>query len=692
MSEAPQPEPLSTAEILAATNLALSETLSLDAVLDKLLDHLGALVPFDTANVMLLEGTRLVVRAFRGYEKWTKQDIRGAGFEIGPHGIFRRMVDTRRSVLIPDTRKDPDWQRHTGTEYVLSWIGVPLVAEGEFVGLYALDKAEADFFTERHLEVTQALAQQAVVAVRNARLFAREHEAREQAERLHWATLALSASMDLEVVLGLILRELRKVVGYDRACVQQLDAGGDHLLIIASEGFTEPERLRGTEIAIDETAVASLQEVIATRTPRVLSDVSSADPDRRRDPHAEAGGRSWLGVPLLFGTRLIGVLSLDRREPGRYTTTHARVAAAFAAQAAAAMENARLYTESQRELSERRKAEDALVQIAERYRLLFESNPLPAWVYDEQTSRILTANGAAISAYGYARSHFLSLYMQDVVASEASEATGGLARHRRRDGSAIDVEVTSEAIQLHQRPARLVIAKDVTERRRLEQLREDLTHTLVHDLRSPLTVVLGTLEALESNPDPATAASLQRGARAGAEKLLSLVNQILEVTRLEEHAFPLERQRIRLDTLVAEALTTVAGAAPGLALQNDVAPDLPAAWADPGVVMRILQNLVGNAVKFTNEGEIRVSAQRLPDDFLMVSVSDTGPGVPDALMGRLFEKFARGPQKGRGTGLGLAFCRLAVEAHGGTLWLNTDREKGATFSFTLPVAQAANGV
>jgi signal transduction histidine kinase len=110
-------------------------------------------------------------------------------------------------------------------------------------------------------------------------------------------------------------------------------------------------------------------------------------------------------------------------------------------------------------------------------------------------------------------------------------------------------------------------------------------------------------------------------------------------------------------------------------------------WADPRLVSRILHNLVGNSIKFTREGgAVRVSALSDSPSALRVAVSDDGPGIPPELRERLFQKFTTGDVKGRGTGLGLAFCRLAVEAHGGRIWVDTPPGGGTTFSFTLPLA------
>ncbi len=161
------------AEVLRSATLDLTRTLELDAIFSSLLEHLGRLVPYDTANVMLLEGdSRLAVRALRGYEKWGDPGLtRGAVYEIASHPILGALLTTRRSILIPDTALHPGWQRHHGAEHVRNWMGVPLLAADRVIGLYAVDKAVPGFFTSEHLRFTEALAPHAALAIRNARLY-----------------------------------------------------------------------------------------------------------------------------------------------------------------------------------------------------------------------------------------------------------------------------------------------------------------------------------------------------------------------------------------------------------------------------------------------------------------------------------------------------------------------------------------
>jgi signal transduction histidine kinase len=238
------------------------------------------------------------------------------------------------------------------------------------------------------------------------------------------------------------------------------------------------------------------------------------------------------------------------------------------------------------------------------------------------------------------------------------------------------------------------LAEDITTRKLAEQLRDDLTHTLVHDLRNPLTTTAGFLEHLGLSQESLspTQREMLGIAERGISRALTLVNDILDVSRLEAGAMPLHRTRAALPGLASEALDLQRPHAggKGIRLVADVGNDLPEVLADVGLVGRVLQNLVGNAVKFTPRGgEVRLSASVKPDDLgmLKISVADTGPGIPIGVKRRLFEKFAVGHETEAGTGLGLAFCRLAVEAHGGRIWAEEGRP-GALLVFTLPVASA----
>ncbi len=231
------------------------------------------------------------------------------------------------------------------------------------------------------------------------------------------------------------------------------------------------------------------------------------------------------------------------------------------------------------------------------------------------------------------------------------------------------------------------------ENARLERARDEVTHLMVHDLRTPMVSITGALDLLGGAAGlPPKDQGLLEMARRNAARQNALIDSILDIWQLEEGVPPERRTSVPVETLVADALRLAGPRAETrrLELVGDVPGDLPAAWVDPGLIERVLANLVGNAIKFSPEGSaVTVSARAAGAEGLRVSVSDSGPGIEAALLPRLFSKFAPGAHPARGNGLGLAFCRLAVEASGGRIWLEEQPRPGALFVFTIPTAGTA---
>jgi len=240
----------------------------------------------------------------------------------------------------------------------------------------------------------------------------------------------------------------------------------------------------------------------------------------------------------------------------------------------------------------------------------------------------------------------------------------------------------------------VLLLHDITERLEAQRLKQALTRTMVHDLRNPLTVIHGALELLQGESDRLT--SLQRElvdlGSEGSRRLLDLVNAILDIERLRSGTLPLAKTAEDLASLVREAarLQSTLAAGKEQRLEVEVPEGLPPVEADRPIVSRVLQNLIGNAVKFTPRGgRILVGARLCPGERVVeVTIADDGPGVPAELRERLFGEFVTGEHAERGSGLGLAFCRLAVEAHGGRIAVVSDPGSGATFRFTLPTPAA----
>ena len=228
---------------------------------------------------------------------------------------------------------------------------------------------------------------------------------------------------------------------------------------------------------------------------------------------------------------------------------------------------------------------------------------------------------------------------------------------------------------------------------KLEKLRDDLTHMIIHDLRTPLNGMLLGMQALELGNLDEGQQQMLHITRRGGETLIGMINDLLDISKMESGAMQLERQEITVPDMIDAAVKQVTplANAKNLTLATELEPGLPRLAADEAKLLRTVVNLLSNAIKFSPAGGTVTVAVRPDNDpsLLLFSVSDTGEGIPSEAFGRIFEKFGQveSRQAGRfmNTGLGLTFCKLAVEAHGGHIGVESAPGQGSTFGFTIPL-------
>ena len=240
----------------------------------------------------------------------------------------------------------------------------------------------------------------------------------------------------------------------------------------------------------------------------------------------------------------------------------------------------------------------------------------------------------------------------------------------------------------------MLVFHDISKRKQREILHDDLTHSMVHDLRSPISNSLFALEMLRNgtiHPEDAEGERLVELTYENTQKVLKLVNEILDVGRLEDGNIPVQLTAVSLVKLVDQVLVSQSprAEAKNLTLVREIPADLPVAWADENLLERIVQNLIDNSIKYSPVGGlVRVTAvvvnrQDTNHRKIHVTVSDEGPGLPPELAGSVFDKYVTGANKERGNGLGLAFCQMALTAHNQKIWVENQSERGSAFTFSL---------
>jgi PAS domain S-box-containing protein len=374
------------------------------------------------------------------------------------------------------------------------------------------------------------------------------------------------------------------------------------------------------------------------------------------------------------------------------------------------------------ELAERLNGEQEAVVSERNYRMLFEGHPQPMWLYDVETLAFLNVNDAAVQRYGYSRDEFLAMKITDIRREQdvpkllkvigqplpAFDKTGPW-RHRLKDGTSVQVLITSHAVTFGDHVARFVLAEDLTESQRLElelhqsqaradsaaefsRAKDEMVSMVSHEMRTPLASIVGFTELLvtrEVTPEQRKeylGVMLQEGHR-----LTALINDFLDLRRIEGGHLTMRFAPADMSALLGRALDLFSDPAHA-PIETSIAEDLPLVRADGDSIFRVMANLLSNARKYSPNGGSIVVGAKVVDGMVEVSIRDEGLGIPPEALSHLFHKFYRVDTADRraikGTGLGLAISKNIVEAHGGKIGGSSKGlGKGSTFYFTIPIVR-----
>ncbi len=437
---------------------------------------------------------------------------------------------------------------------------------------------------------------------------------------------------------------------------------------------------------------------LSNGTTKLLASVPEAIKGQTRNVCNQYGYESVALVPMRHGGKILGLIHLADESENKIPLERVQF-----------LEHVGVYIG---EALHTFVTEEMLRESEGRYRDLYEEAP-SAYLSVGTDGYISQANRSAAELLGYSLDELTGKPVFDLYADtpngkakaqkvfqrflDGEEIRGDELEICRADGSNVWVSLSARPIR--DKEGRVVASRstlvDITERKKLDQLKDDFIGLVSHELRSPLTVITGAVNTALTEAErlsPEETRQLLRDAALEADSLSHLLGNLMELSRIQADRLFLFTEPISIEKVIQDTIEKIERLSSAHQFVVDIPRELPSVYADELRMERILYNLLENAVKYSPQGgEIRIFVKPR-EKHLVIGISDQGIGIPRADQAKLFKPFQRledsRPDKVNGSGLGLSVCRRLVEAHGGQIWVESESGKGSTFFFTLPLSHS----
>lgn len=725
-------------EAIAELGRHITSILDLDELLSQIVELIHHILSYYQVHVFLVDevSKEAIFRAGSGEAGRLIEEQGGLRLKVGEQGIVGWVAGAGQSLLANDVSQEPRYMPHEALPATRSELAVPLKIGRRVIGVLDVQSDELNAFDQDDVAVLQTLGDQVAIAIENARLFEETHQRTLQLETLVGVSRRITSALTLDELLHQVVHLIQQSFGYYHVHVYLADAEAGYMIL--REGTGEPGRImkgRGHRIKMGEGLVGH----VGQRGEVVLTPDVSQEPRWLSNPLLPAT-KAELTVPLKLGDELLGVLDVQSDQVGGLTEEDMALLEGLAGQIAVAIANTRLFEQTQayaHELEEhkatleervRERTEELAAALrhqkieADKTRAIVEGIADGVMVFDAN-HKVIMVNPAAERMLNLPVPIVLGQDMRDLIeeADEAFDRESTLtiltvlsalvgSRERLEAGEPLTqtrFQIGERTITASFTPVALTdggpfnvvaVFRDITKEAEIDRMKSEFLSMAAHELRAPMTSIKGysdmLLLGLAGEYDERQKQFLHT-IKANVDRVLEMVNEFSEISRLETGTLRLDIKPLHLDKLVSEVVVSLRPEieAKKVNLTVNVPPDLPEVWGDRTRIIQVLTNLVTNAYKYTpKEGQITITVQWV-DDSVQVDVADTGIGIAPQDQEKLFTRFFRAdhPEVRRvaGTGLGLSIAKSIVEMHGGRIWVESQLGEGSTFSFTLPLADYA---
>ncbi len=678
--------------VINQIGLKITSILEIEKVLEEVINLLYSELSYYSVTIGLIQKDKFIIKSVYEEDKG-KHSSHNHYLDLKEKSIIGWVVENNQPLLVRDVHSDPRYYYFEGLKDTRSELAVPIELQGKILGVLDVQSNKIDFFEDEDLQLLQSIANQAAVALENARLYANSEKKIQELSVLNEVGRVVNSTLDLDRLLEHIYQQLTLVINTPSYYVALHDEKNDRLNfeILIDDG----KRFSKTTTPVGEGKVSY---VIKTKKPLLICDAESEIhrlPIKIETVGNEKISSSWMGVPMMSGDKVLGVLAVASYEKNAFSEEDLQFLINITNQAAIAIVNAQLFHQVLKGKQEWEQTFDSITDLI---------------CLIDPEYRIIRVNRTLAQKLGEQPEGIIGKKCYQVFHPESDtpclECAHRQAMISKKPFTLETKSIGSNEIFLCSAFPRfssqgefigsVYLLRDITEQKRLrEQLVQSekmaavgqLVSGVAHELNNPLAGVMGYAQLLlmQNDLNDKTQNYLNKISKE-ADRAKNIVNNLLTFARKHKP----EKKYLDINTVLEQTIVLRAYdlKVSSIQVHKDFDAQLPKTMADFYQLQQVFLNIFNNAqqaiLESKGKGEIKITTQKL-GEMIQIAFEDTGPGIPEENLHKIFEPFFTTKEVGRGTGLGLSISYGIIQQHSGKIYARSTLGQGATFIIELPI-------